>query len=40
MQKRTRKHRIKFENDLIEVFGKDITRGINEEHESNINPHN
>ena len=40
MQERTRKHRIKFEKDLIEVFDIDIMREIDEEHESNINPHN
>ena len=34
------KDRIKFEKDLIEVFDIDIMREIDEEHESNINPHN
>ena len=31
---------ISHEKDLIEVFGKDIMRAVDKEHESKINPHN
>ena len=31
---------ISHEKDLIEVFGIDIMRAVDEEHESKINPHN
>ena len=31
---------ISHENDLIEVFGLDIMRAVDGEHESKINPHN
>ena len=31
---------ISHEKDLIEVFGIDIMRAVDKEHESKINPHN
>ena len=40
MQKRQETTEISHEKDLIEVFGIDIMKAVEEEHESKINPHN
>ena len=39
MQKRQETTEKSHEKDLIEAFGIDINRTIDEEYESNINPH-